>query len=279
MPELPEIESIKNHLEPLLVGKTIYDVFIISRKHVSGNIALLKGKTITSLSRHGKILTLTFSPTLHLSFHLKMSGQLLFHTNAQAAVFSGVIPLNGGNTLPGKATRAYLTFTHGSALFFNDSRGFGWAKVTRSPLQMPGPDALSPFFTKEGFFNALKNRRSPIKSVLLNQSVVAGVGNIYANDALWSAGILPTRPANSLSYAQVEALYHSILATLQEGIKLKGTSSNDETYVLPDGTKGAYQTRYKVYARERMPCRRCQQAIVRIKHDGRSSFYCPSCQT
>lgn len=279
MPELPEVETIRRSLEKDLIGKTISGIDILEKKQFIGDKKDAIGKKITALIRKGKILSIKLSGDLYLSIHLKLAGQLLFHKDKNNAVFEGKIPLSSSNKMPGKTTRIIISFKDNSVLFFNDVRKFGWIKLVKTPESPKAIDVLSPDFTKEFFSKALKSTRKPIKILLMDQDKMAGVGNIYANEALFLARVHPLRKSNGLDGKEINNLYEAVKEVIDEGIKYKGSSGKDEAFITPDGKKGSYQTHFKVYQRENQPCLTCKTPIKRIKQGGRSSFYCPKCQT
>lgn len=278
MPELPEVETIRRSLENDLVGKTISNIEILVEKQFIGDKKNVIGKKITALIRNGKILSLELSKELYLSIHLKLAGQLLFHKNKNNALFDQKIPFSASNKMPGKTTRIIISFKDGSALFFNDIRKFGWIKLVKTPEKPKAVDILSPEFTKEYFSKAVKSTRKPIKILLMDQDKMAGVGNIYANEALFVARLDPLRKSNELNEKEIGRLYQAVKKVINEGIKYKGSSGKDEAYITPEGGRGSYQSRFKVYQREKLPCLNCKTSIKRIKQGGRSSFFCPNCQ-
>lgn len=281
MPELPEVETIRLFLHRPLVGKTITHTEILEKKMFHGDPNLLEQAVIRDTDRKGKVLTLVLSSNkkrLYLSFHLKLSGQILYANDKNNAVFLNMIPLADSKKMPAKTTRMIFYFTDNSALFFNDLRKFGWAKLSDKPEHPSGPDVLSADFTKQYMRSHLPNTKRSIKTVLLDQSVISGIGNIYANDALWEACIHPERPTNSLSDKEKMRLFQAIRNIIAEGLKYKGSSAKDELYVLPDSTSGLYQNHFKTYHQDGHACSRCEAVIQRIKIGGRGTFFCPSCQ-
>lgn len=278
MPELPEVETIRRTLQEEIVGKIISFIEILEPKQFIGNAQDVIGAKVTALMRKGKYLSIQLSNNLYLNIHLKMSGQILFVENLDNPVIKNNIPKQNTNRLPTKYTRIIIKFADNSALFYNDMRKFGWIKVSNQPDGPPSPDVATDEFTLEYFQHVVKGSKMPIKTFLLDQTKLAGVGNIYANDALWEAGILPTRQTGKLTAQESEKLYHGITTTIQNGITYRGSSAKDENYILPDGSLGGYQNHFKVYHRESKHCARDGEKIKRIKMGGRSSFYCPKCQ-
>ncbi len=281
MPELPELETIKNHLQLVLTGKMIKSVEVRESKMAIGDTSLLINSLIKQVRRYGKTCVIDIATDSNkiysVSFHLKLSGQLLFAQSAKTT-FPTIIPRANSQILPAKTTRIILYFADDSRLYFNDMRKFGWMKIEEEISKPTAPDVMEINFTPEYLFSVTRNTRRPIKVVLMDQSSMAGIGNIYANDSLWGAKIYPGKSANKLSQQEVKQLYNCILAIIREGIQHKGSSAKDELYILPDGTKGEYQNHFKVYHRTGLPCLRCETKIVRSVVGGRGTFYCPLCQ-
>lgn len=284
MPELPEVETIKNFIKPKITNKIISDVIILSKKNFIGDKNKIIGKKIVSVQRFGKVLVIKLenvgqNQTQHfLNIHFKLSGQMLYANNVKKAVFKNKIPFTKGNIMPSNTTRVIIKFKNGSGIFFNDLRKFGWIKVSEKPLIPKGIDVLSKKFTPKLIKKLTEKTRKPIKTLLMDQDLITGIGNIYANDSLFLAKIHPLRPANSLTEKEVKNLYQAIIKEIKQGIKDQGSSGADEAFILPNGEKGKHQRNFLVYQRENQPCLKCQTKIKRIKHNGRSSFYCPKCQ-
>lgn len=278
MPELPEVETIRLILHSQLVGKTIKDVIVVEYKQFVGNKEDIIGNKVVEVTRQGKVAAIKLSNDMYISVHLKLTGQLLFAKDKLHAKFDNPVTLAETDTMPGKTTSVIIDFTDGSALFFNDLRKFGWVKVGKEPEGPKSVDVLSKHFTEEYLQKIVQKTRKPIKILLMDQDELAGIGNIYANDSLFIAKINPLRKSNTLIPDEIHTLYNAITDIIAEGILYKGSSAKDEIYILPDGSKGAYQHHFKVYHRENQPCLRCKTPIKRIKQGGRSSFYCPQCQ-
>ena len=282
MPELPEVETIRKNLIPKICRKVIADVVVLEPKQFIGNKNLIIQGLVEDITRRGKILTIKIKKPgknfLYLNIHLKMSGQLLYAENKDNAVYKNIIPKTNSFKLPTTTTRVIIIFSDNSALFFNDLRKFGWIKISRETMITKGTDVLSPEFTLEKLGNLIKSVNKPIKVFLMDQSMIAGIGNIYANDALFIAGIDPQRKTQSLSHVEIKRLFKSINKVIKEGLKLRGSSAKDESYILPDGSRGSYQKHFRVYERENQPCLVCQKKIKRIKQGGRSTYFCPNCQ-
>ena len=277
MPELPEVETIKRNLEPNIIGKIIFDIKILSPKNFSGDKKNALGKKIISIERFGKVLVIELNNKKYLNIHFKLSGQMLFAKNINKAVYENPIPFTKGNIMPANTTRIIIEFKDKSGLFFNDLRKFGWIKLTNKPEKPKGVDVLSKDFTFEFLKKILPSKR-PVKVALMDQDKITGIGNIYANDSLFLAKIHPQRLANSLTDDEIKKLHQAILQEIKTGIKDQGSSGADEAFILPDGSKGKHQRHFLVYQREGEPCLNCKTIIKRVKHHGRSSFFCPRCQ-
>lgn len=264
MPELPEVETIRKKLIPYIVGKKITKIEVLNPKNFIGKVDDVIGKEVIGLSRIGKYLAIELSGELFLNIHLKMTGQIFIHKKYKE---------------PDSNTRIIFHFDDESVMFFNDMRKFGYVKVDTKKEKQYFVDLLSSDFSFEYLSSKIKKTKKSIKAFLLDQEIVAGLGNIYVNDALFLAGILPTRTTNSLTKNEIDKLYRSIIFVINEGVKMGGATAKDKGYVQPDGGHGKYQNFFKVYSREGQKCLDCDSKVVRIKQNGRSSFYCEKCQT
>jgi formamidopyrimidine-DNA glycosylase len=292
MPELPEVETIKRFLAKNIIGKKIAKVEVLSKKQFPNSSQLIIGRQIVGAQRIGKQLAINLDNDYCLLIHLKLTGQLVFKDKLnpdKKAVFGHPIPFAGGNTLPGKTTRVIIYFKdknnqNDGAIFFNDLRKFGWIKIVKNSefkiksLNDLGIEPLDKGFTPKVLEEIFRKTKRRIKLVLMDQKKIAGLGNIYTNEALFRAGILPTRPANSLTEIEIEKLYRAIKLVLKEAIKAGGSSINDEAYIKPNGLPGRYQNKRLVYQKANQPCPRCQTKIKRINLAGRGTFFCPKCQ-
>ncbi|MDB5169923.1 MAG: mutM [Candidatus Saccharibacteria bacterium] len=287
MPELPEVETVKVGLQRLLPGRTVSAVQFDNPKSFPNAPAdvseFLIQASVVAVTRRAKVLLIELSSKYSLIIHLKMTGQLVF--NSDSAHFGAGHPSASlVGRLPDKSTRVTLQFTDGSSLFFNDQRKFGWVRLlpTAEILQLDffkkvGPEPLAADFTWQQFRDRLLRRKnSNIKAVLLDQTVVAGVGNIYADESLWGAKIHPTTLVRDLGPAKFKALYTSLRDVLQLSID-KGGSSN-HTYVDAEGNKGSYMTFANVFRREGQACPRCGTTIIKTRVAGRGTHLCPHCQ-
>ncbi len=273
MPELPEVETLKRELS-IIVDKKFKLASIFASQ--------LKNKKIISVERRAKILIITLSGEQKLLIHLKMTGQLIYQPKVGKLVIGGhPDPSADGN--PFKYTRAEFIFTDQSKLYFNDLRKFGWLKLLNKTesekiLNKHGVEPLSKLFTFQNFQNLLQkypNRK--LKQFLLDQSLIAGLGNIYVDEACFLAKILPTRTVKSLTKLEQKNLHTSIIKILKLSIAKKGTSAKN--YIRSDGTKGGFVPYLKVYGRKNEKCKRCKTGVIqKIKFAGRGTHFCENCQ-
>jgi formamidopyrimidine-DNA glycosylase len=270
MPELPEIETIRLQLDKFLVGKTITGVTTDSAKQVKPSLSSVKkavlGAKIKKVSRRAKLLIIHLSNSQFLAFHLKLTGRLLFRQK---------------NHSPDNWTHVVFSLGQNHELRFADSRKFGWVQLLNKDqyekvLADYGPEPLTDL-TFVRFQKILASTRRPIKVLLMDQAKIAGIGNIYDNDALNLAGLNPRRPASSLSEKEAKKLLKAIKKVLKAGIKYRGASDN--YYLDALGQKGAYQDHFLTYARAGQKCYQCKKGkIKRVTLAGRGTFYCPACQ-
>jgi len=299
MPELPEVETIKRDLSKLIVGKKILDITTNSPKQVKPSLVLVKrvvvGKRILGIGRRGKLLIVdlgdrtnskfatlriprktvsqsrgklkdTEDTEIFLLIHLKLTGRLLVRKKSD--------PVDDWQ-------RITISLSEGKELRFCDLRKFGWVKIVNSyQLSVVSCQLGIEPFSKEFTVNYLKTifakTNRPTKIVLMDQSKIAGIGNIYANEALFLAGTDPRKPAKQLNNEVMQQLYKSIIKVLKAGIKHRGAS--DQYYLDALGHKGSYQDHFLVYQRDGKKCLKCEAKIKRIKLGGRGTFYCPKCQ-
>ncbi|KKS06067.1 MAG: DNA-formamidopyrimidine glycosylase [Candidatus Brennerbacteria bacterium RIFOXYC1_FULL_41_11] len=283
MPELPEVETIRRQLKKAILNKKITKVEVLSKKQFPQNPKLVVGKIIIAVERRAKLLIIKLTHQKNLIIHLKLSGQLIWQSNppagGQKIKLKRVIP-TVGEFLPSKSTRVILTIGRGK-LFFNEMRKFGWIKLLTNvqldkELQKYGIEPFRKDFDQKSFAKALTNTRRPIKTVLLDQEKIAGIGNIYANESLYLSKIHPAMPANTLNAKQVNGLRENIIKVLKLGLKYGGAS--DEYYIHPDTTRGTYQNHFSVYGKSGESCRKCRSIIKRISLGGRGTYFCPGCQ-
>uniref|UniRef100_A0A7V4E2U0 Formamidopyrimidine-DNA glycosylase n=1 Tax=candidate division WOR-3 bacterium TaxID=2052148 RepID=A0A7V4E2U0_UNCW3 len=273
MPELPEVETIKNELLPFLINKRFIGVKLENKKIIGypKPISFLEkviGKKILNIERRGKYLLFKLSKSYYLTFHLKLSGRLIYRENLKNEV---------------KYSRIKFLLDKG-ILIFAEPRLLGRVylyldnklpKVLLS-LKKLGKEPLMPDFNFHYLKEKIKNRRAFIKSLLLNQQIACGVGNIYSDEALFCAQIHPKRRSFSLTDEEIKRLVKCLKKIIRLAIKKKGTSISD--YLRPNGQEGSFQNYLKVFKKDGEICVRCGEKIVRIKINNRSSYFCPNCQ-
>lgn len=287
MPELPEVETVRRGLHELIIGRTVKAVEHNTPKSFPNAAAdveqFLIGAKVSDVRRRAKVLLIDLSSKYTLVIHLKMTGQLVFR--AKEAVFGAGHP-NASlvGELPDRSTRVQFEFTDSSKLYFNDQRKFGWVKLLPS-MEVPnidfmkkvGPEPLEKEFTAEEFAVRFKRRaKTSIKAALLDQTVVAGVGNIYADESLWGAKIHPQRLVNTITPAEFKKLYTQLRDVMSLAIEKGG--STDKNYVNARGKRGSYLSFARVFRREGKPCPRCATTIIKFKAAGRGTHICPHCQ-
>jgi formamidopyrimidine-DNA glycosylase len=287
MPELPEVETVRIGLSKLVIGKTIASVefdWPKSFPNADADVAeFLVGATIANVERRAKVLLVELSSKYSLVIHLKMTGQLVYRSKT-VDFGAGHPSASLVNPLPDKSTRVTLTFTDKSRLFFNDQRKFGWVRLLPTVevpqldfFQKVGPEPLSDDFTWQNMRERLLRRRNTnVKAALLDQTVVAGVGNIYADESLWGAKIHPITMVRALTDKEFKALHKALREVLRLSIDKGGSSSH--TYVDAEGNKGSYMTFANVFRREGQACPRCGTIIVKTRVAGRGTHLCPFCQ-
>lgn len=287
MPELPEVETLKRELSKAVVGKTIASVNIDWPKTIyplkpKTFNELVSGQKIISIERRAKVLIITLSDQNHLIVHLKMTGQLIFKPKSGRLVAGGHPQPGGLDNLPNKFTRVSLNFTDGSNLYFNDMRKFGWLKHIKNHEQENiflkiGIEPLSKQFTYETFISLLaRYPKRNLKQFLLDQTLIAGLGNIYVDESCFMSKVRPTRLVETLTKKEVTDLRQNIIAVLKLSISKKGTSAKN--YVRSDGSQGGFVPYLFVYGRAKLPCKVCRTPITKIKFAGRGTHFCPNCQ-
>lgn len=286
MPELPEVETIRHDLENKILGKKIVSVLVLAKKSVhypaDKFIQILTGEKITKINRRGKLLYCSFVKSdLFLLIHLKMTGQLIYRQKKKITA--------GGHSLgkidfklPNKFTRVIIKFSDGSELFFNDLRRFGYLKLNTAEekdkiLQKSfGIEPLTSDFKYPAFVKLFEKRKTTIKALLLNQKLIAGIGNIYADETCFCAGVRPDRRVGKISEIEKKKIFKCIESVLKLSIKNRGTTFN--SYVDCDGKVGGFVRLLKVYGREGEKCRRCNGVIKKNKAAGRGTHFCLNCQ-
>lgn len=287
MPELPEVETIRTGLERLIIGSTIKKVSSDTPRsfpNTPEDVAkFVIGAQVKGVRRRAKVLMIDLSSAYTLVTHLKMTGQLVYrgeHNFGAGHPNDSLIGL-----LPDKSTRVTLEFLDGSHLFFNDQRKFGWM-ILYPTIEVPnidfmkrvGPEPLDESFTaKEFAARFMRRKNTNIKAALLDQSVVAGVGNIYADESLWGAKIHPATLVRDVSDAQFRLLFTELQFVLRLSIEKGG--STDRNYVNAEGKRGSYIDFARVFRREGQPCPRCGSTIIKTRVAGRGTHTCPTCQT
>lgn len=286
MPELPEVETVKRGLLGVLPGRIIATVSVDTPKvfhyPTEATRKYLIGAKIIGVERRAKQLIIGLDTGYSLVIHLKMTGQLVYRGSERFGAGHPSASLVGN--LPDRSTRVIVVFKDKTKLFFNDQRKFGWIKLVDSNLltdkglfEKLGPEPLESSFTSEDLRHCLLRRpKSTIKAVLLDQSIIAGVGNIYADESLWAARIHPATKVALLSAYKIKSLHRELRNILLIAIEKGG--STDRNYVDALGRKGSYLSFARVFRREGQPCLRCNNKIVKIRVAGRGTHICPHCQ-
>lgn len=286
MPELPEVETVRRQLKDLLIGKTITDVTVRSWKSVKNDRYFqqsLVGQQITKLDRKGKYLFVGLSePDSWLMAHLKMTGRLIFvptEVNQQ---------IGGGHSLrqtpqgqPHDHTRIIFAFADGSHLYFNDMRKFGWIRRVNTETinkqrDALGPEPLTAEYTADHLREVLSGRNTSLKAALLKQKDIAGLGNIYVDEACWRAQLRPDARAGTLSVDDIQRLYDATQSVLSDALSYGGTTF--ENFADTGGDHGNFTDRLAVFGQEGDPCPRCGADIEKIRCAGRGTHVCPNCQ-
>ncbi len=273
MPELPEVDTVRRTLEPFIVGRRIESVEInyggiIKKPEPAEFIRLVEGRVIRVIKRRGKYLLIQLDAEYTLVIHLRMTGQLTICER---------------NSALSKHTHLIFRFENGRELRFVDVRKFGMVYLIpigawheAGGLARLGPEPLEDEFTLCSFCEIIKGKKGKLKAFLLDQTRIAGIGNIYADEIMFAAGLSPQRQIETLSSKETELLYENIRAKLNEGVEHQGTSIRD--YVNGLGEKGGFQHRLKVYDRAGQPCARCGTSLLKATVCGRGTVYCPHCQ-
>ena len=281
MPELPEVETIRRQLSKYIIGKKIAAIEVFKKKSWSGDSKKLIGQKIQEIQRRSKVLWFILGKDLNILIHLKMSGQLIY-VDGQKRAGGGHPTADWVNELPSPHTRVMVTFSDKTKLFFNDQRIFGWLRMmndkeVETEFAKLAPDITDPKITGQYLFEKYQKRAVPVKQMLMDNSLAAGVGNIYACDALNLAKISPKRPAKTLSLLEVKKLLESARTVIKLGIQHGGATVHGE-YITVEGLAGKYQTVMRVYNKKDQPCPNCGKPIHKIRLGGRGTYYCPNCQ-
>jgi formamidopyrimidine-DNA glycosylase len=287
MPELPEVETVRLQLLHKIVLKTIQKVTVYHTKTTAHNpffVSTVTGKTIAHIDRIGKLLIMSFTgeSDLFLLVHLKMTGQF-FYIDNQKQVSGGGHTISATNNLdfPNRHTRVSFEFSDTSTLYFNDMRLFGYIKVANA-MQMNaakqkfGPEPIHELFSVDDFYEGLQRRKTTIKAVLLDQSFVAGLGNIYVDESLYAANISPLRLSCSLTMSEAGRLAQIAGNIMKTAISVGGTTF--QHFVDTGGDNGNYTDYLKVFGKQNTPCSQCGTIISKIRVAGRGTHYCSNCQ-
>lgn len=288
MPELPEVETVRRGLNNLIIGKQITRTTVYDSPKSFPNAStdvehFVYGATITAVRRRAKVLLIDLSTDYTFVIHLKMTGQLVYIGAERFGAGHPSDSLIG--TLPDKSTRVSVTFSDNTTLFFNDQRKFGWVKLYPTVevanidfMQKVGPEPLEDSFTADVFIQRVRRRNNTtIKAAILDQTVLAGIGNIYADEGLWTAKIHPATRVRDVGDNQLTALHSALVTVLLLSIE-KGGSTN-RNYVNAEGKRGSYMDFANVFRREGLPCPRHQDVIIeKIRVAGRGTHVCPVCQ-
>jgi len=293
MPELPEVETIRLGLQKYLVGHVIESIDIRLPKMVSGEAKRVKDTKVQAIRRYGKGLVIDFANNYSIAIHIKMTGQLIYQgpRSSLRPVPSGTGLRSSGQAkvsrekvgnLPGPHTHVIFRLNNNSFLYYNDIRQFGWIKIvpTNDVSSLPffkdlGPEPLSNL-TIDQFSSIVKAVKSPIKPLLMDQKKIAGIGNIYANEALYLAKIHPKRQPSSLSDPEIKTLFDAIENVLKKALETGGSS--EWQYVNALGQEGSYQKIFQIYGQVGKKCKICGATIQKITLGGRGTFFCPACQ-
>ena len=273
MPELPEVESVRRQLEPALVGRrfdrvAVHDSRLVRPYEPDAVAAELAGERVAALERRGKYLVVRFESGRVLLIHLRMTGNLLHGARGSF------------HDLP--HLRAEVVLDDGSDLAYRDVRRFGTWLLLEPDESEPyldarvGDEPLDALFTAARLGERLAGRRTSLKAALLDQRTLAGMGNIYVDEALWRARLNPLRAASCLDRTELRRLHRGIRAALEQGLARQGSTLRD--YRLPDGSGGSMQDEFRVYGRRDEPCDRCGTPIARTQVAGRTTWFCPTCQ-
>ncbi len=270
MPELPEVETVRRRLAPVLEGRTFDRVEILDSRltrplEPQEVAAELQGERVVEVDRRGKYLIVRFATGRALLIHLRMTGTVLHEPDGATHV------------------RAVVGLDDGTAVAYRDVRRFGTWLLLEPEEVAPylaaklGEEPLLPAFTAKGLGERLAGRRAPLKAALLDQRTLAGLGNIYVDEALWYAQLHPLREAGTLEADELRRLHRAIRKALELGIARQGSTLSD--YRLPDGSSGSMQREFRVYGRVAEPCDRCGTEIAKTRVGGRGTWFCPRCQT
>jgi formamidopyrimidine-DNA glycosylase len=297
MPELPEVESLRRSLKPYIVGKTIRSIKVYKPKLVSGSGTVRQpleskkqefetkpiGAKILDITRVAKNLIIHLSNGQIILVHLKMTGQLVYKDEKQNKILGGHPIQASESQLPNQHSHIIFELNQGN-LFYNDVRMFGYVLLYSSlddvyktgHFDKIGLDPFDPNFTAKYLYKNLKNKKSKLKTVLLDQSIVTGLGNIYADEVCFKAGILPTRIANTLTKKETDKLYQAIIKIIPKAVEMGGSSIAN--YIMADGSRGTYAREHKVYGKAGKLCVKCEQILQKTIINSRTTVFCQFCQ-
>jgi formamidopyrimidine-DNA glycosylase len=283
MPELPEVETIRLQLDKYLVGHKILKIEVNNTKIFPDDPKPIVGKKITEVRRFGKVIVIDFENDYSLTAHVKLTGQFIYRGTNLKNPPEMSKKVSGG--APGKHTHVIFHLDRNSFLYYNDIRRFGWIKLATSPdlmtfnsfLAKLGPEPFRDL-SSSVFQRIVSSTKRPIKVTIMDQEKMSGVGNIYANDALWLAKVDPKRPSNSLTTKEQKDLFKAIETVLRKGIEAGGAS--ELAFVTPDGGEGGYQNFFLAYGKQGKLCPKCQkEKFVKTTLGGRGTYTCPHCQS
>lgn len=297
MPELPEVESLRRSLKPYIVGKTIHKIIVHKPKLVSGSGTVRQplehkkqefetkpiGAKITDITRVAKNLIIHLNNGQIILVHLKMTGQLVYQDDKNNKVLGGHPIEVSELVLPNQHSHIIFDLDQGS-LYYNDVRMFGYVLLypnldtiyQQGHFDKIGLDPFDTSFTEEYLYKHLKTKKSKLKTVLLDQSIVTGLGNIYADEVCFRSGILPTRIANTLTKKETHKLYQAITEIIPKAVEMGGSSIAN--YIMADGSRGTYAREHKVYGKSGKPCVSCKKALQKTIINSRTTVFCKFCQ-
>jgi formamidopyrimidine-DNA glycosylase len=300
MPELPEVETIRNDLKRVILGKKITNIEVRNKKVVRSSLKeffkVLRGNAFQDISRVGKLMIFHLKNGRYLLIHLKMTGQLIFSPHPspllrkerRGGVVAGGHEIGGEEKLPNAYTRVIFEFVDSpsdsadkSKLYFNDLRLFGYLKLVGEEelKRVKGEYGIEPLtkgFTFEKFKELFKGKKVSAKALLMDQKLIAGIGNLYADEILFKAEVRPTRIVNTLKKDEIKKIFKAVQDILKKAIKYRGTTFSD--YVDSKGRRGNFTKFLNVYRREGKKCKKCGSIIKKIKIGGRGTRYCDKCQ-
>ncbi len=280
MPELPEVETVKLGLQKYLKGHKFLDVNILSKGIFEGDPKEIIGAKVIEIRRFGKGLVIDLDNKKSLAIHIKLTGQIIYRDPKTSKV---PVSPQKVKTLPNNATRIIFKLDRDAVLYFNDLRKFAWVRVvdTDKVMEMSffknmGPEPFKDL-TYEKFEKIISNSKIVVKPLIMDQTRIGGIGNIYANDALFLAKIDPRRRANSLSLQEIKALYEAVLKVMEKSMRYGGASELNFVNVM--GQEGEYQLHSLVYGKKGKECPNRNGEIKKIFLGGRGTFFCPACQS